>query len=134
MTEERKTTTLRWINQAKYYMIYLVTDISKFSSLFIFLTQTLISFHGERQRLLLIVFRIQFYVVDDVSEKMCSFYPTSGCIIFEMRKVNVEIVVRRLVVKIDPQLTLGNRELLLDGSLLRGKVNKQQMLKYMIIL
>lgn len=79
--------------------------------------QSIISSQGKVEGVGLVVVWVWLEVLDDISQKMRSLHSTSWCLIAQLGEMDVEVVVRGLVVQVDSQLT-GRKLVLLHYSFL----------------
>ena len=66
---------------------------------------------------MLVVRGVCLHVQDDVGEQVGSLYPAARCVVAQRGEVHVQVVVGRLVVQVDAQLTRRDTVSLKNGLL-----------------
>lgn len=72
---------------------------------------------GEVERPGFVVLRVSLEVLDDVCEEVSALHTAARRLVAQLGEMDVEVVVRRLVVQVDSQLTGWEVEALQDGLL-----------------
>lgn len=95
--------------------------LSEPSGLLELVHQPVVGPQGEVHGLGFVVVRVQVEVLDDVCEEVGALPAAPGHLVAQLGEVDVQVVVGRLVVQVDPQLAGWKLVALQDGLLERGK-------------
>lgn len=86
-------------------------------SLFELEEQTIIGTQREGQAAVVIVTRICLQVLDDIRKQVSPLHPTAWGFVVQRGEVDVEVIVRGLIVQIHPQFAGRDTVTLLNGVL-----------------
>lgn len=100
------------------------------SSLLELVHQPVVSTQGEVHGLGFVVVRIQVEVLDDVREEVGALAAAPWHLVAQLGKVDVEVVVGRLVVQVDSQLTGWKQVALQDGLLMHSETGRSSSAGY----